>query len=293
VSLRGAPTEVAEGKQRPPAQEREGWEGEGGGARSAGDLQVDMSSGRGDPGSMARKKISDKRREQLRRAKQAQRDRERARGLTHVQLVVPREVASKLAAAGRQEGFGEELGKVLDELVVRVADFPALRDITWSLKDEYLRLATPSRLRTQLAVPRLGKVVAARGGARPRLAARFGHGGINGCFRRPFHRAIASSPRHGREFCSSRAASSAAGPARSRPGRVRDCAGSRRSGRGRGRALTGSGLGTNFPVAGAFLPPWRCAPRARRAVRLLGHVDAHHRRLARPPRRGSAPSAPR
>ncbi len=130
---------------------------------------------------MARKKISDKRREQLRRAKQAQRDRERARGLTHVQLVVPREVASKLAAAGRQEGFGEELGKVLDELVVRVADFPALRDITWSLKDEYLsardafalyernwRFLDSARLS-----PREAELV-------HRLAARFGHGVING-----------------------------------------------------------------------------------------------------------------
>ncbi len=78
------------------------------------------------------------RREQLRRAKRAQRVRERAMGLVHVQFAVPRALASKFSVAARQEGFERELENCLDRLVIRIADYPTLRDITWSLTDEYL-----------------------------------------------------------------------------------------------------------------------------------------------------------
>jgi hypothetical protein len=71
-----------------------------------------------------------KRAEQLRLAKRAQRRRERARGLVHVQLTVPARVAEKLRIAGRDPDFE----KMLDEIVVRIADYPSLKDITWSLQ---------------------------------------------------------------------------------------------------------------------------------------------------------------
>jgi hypothetical protein len=81
---------------------------------------------------------SPERREQLRRAKQAQRVRERARGLVHVQFAAPRALASKFAAAARQRGFEREFEDFLDRLVIRIADYAALREITWSLTDEFL-----------------------------------------------------------------------------------------------------------------------------------------------------------
>lgn len=75
---------------------------------------------------------------QLRRAKRAQRARERARGLVPVQLVVERDTARRLRVAMRDRGFGEALERFLKDQVVRVADFPALADISWNVKEEYL-----------------------------------------------------------------------------------------------------------------------------------------------------------
>src|SRR6185503_435838 len=74
-----------------------------------------------------------KRAEQLRRAKRAQRARERARGLRGVELTLPGALARKLRVAMRDPGFIESLGRLLDESVVRLADFPALADIAWNI----------------------------------------------------------------------------------------------------------------------------------------------------------------
>jgi hypothetical protein len=75
---------------------------------------------------------------QLREAKRKQRERERAAGLVHVQLTLPRPVADKLLAASRTSGFAESLDPLLDQLVVRTQEFPALRDIAWNRTEEYL-----------------------------------------------------------------------------------------------------------------------------------------------------------
>jgi len=74
----------------------------------------------------------------LRRAKRAQRDRDRAAGVVQVQLKLPRPVAAKLCVTTRIPGFAQALDAFLDELVVRLADYPALADLAWNRTDEYL-----------------------------------------------------------------------------------------------------------------------------------------------------------
>ena len=76
--------------------------------------------------------------EQLRLAKRAQRERERKSGLTHVQLRLPRELAAKLTAAARQDGFVELLDRALDEALVRIANYPALAEIAWNRTDTWI-----------------------------------------------------------------------------------------------------------------------------------------------------------
>jgi hypothetical protein len=76
--------------------------------------------------------------EQLRHAKRKQRARERAAGLANVQLRLPGPVAAKLSAAARTAGFPEALDALLDQIVIRLADYPALRDIAWNRADEYV-----------------------------------------------------------------------------------------------------------------------------------------------------------
>jgi hypothetical protein len=76
--------------------------------------------------------------EQLRRAKRAQRERERRAGLVNVQLVLPRDTAAKLAVARRAADFPELLDDALDQLIVHLPDFPQLRDLAWNRTDEYI-----------------------------------------------------------------------------------------------------------------------------------------------------------
>jgi len=76
--------------------------------------------------------------EQLRRAKRAQRARERAAGLRLVQLKLPAPVVNKLAAAARGADFAATLDRLLDQAVIRVDDYPMLKQIAWNRTDEYL-----------------------------------------------------------------------------------------------------------------------------------------------------------
>jgi hypothetical protein len=78
------------------------------------------------------------RREQLRRAKQAQRARQRRANIVEVQLALPADVAAKLAAARRAAGFVAFLDRALDRAVVRVGDYPQLRDLAWNRSDELM-----------------------------------------------------------------------------------------------------------------------------------------------------------
>jgi hypothetical protein len=78
------------------------------------------------------------RREQLRRAKQAQRVRQRLANLIEVQLALPADVAAKLAVAKRAAGFVEFLNATLDRAVVRLTDYPQLRDLAWNRVDDFI-----------------------------------------------------------------------------------------------------------------------------------------------------------
>ena len=90
-------------------------------------------------GARGRAKTStEPRAEQLRRAKRAQRARQRAADIVEVQLALPRNVAAKLAAARRAATFATDLDAALEHLVVRVADYPQLHDLAWNRVDEFI-----------------------------------------------------------------------------------------------------------------------------------------------------------
>lgn len=76
--------------------------------------------------------------EQFRRAKRAQRARERASGLQQVELRLPAGAAAKLRAAAKDERFGESLERFLDGLMIRVRDYPALSELLWNVTAESL-----------------------------------------------------------------------------------------------------------------------------------------------------------
>jgi uncharacterized MAPEG superfamily protein len=78
------------------------------------------------------------RREQLRHAKRAQRARQKLANFVEVQLTLPAAVAAKLGAARRAPDFVDRLHAALDGLVVRLADYPQLRDLAWNRGDEYI-----------------------------------------------------------------------------------------------------------------------------------------------------------
>jgi len=78
------------------------------------------------------------RNEQLRRAKRAQRARQRLANVVEVHFPLPGPVAAKLAAARRAPNFPELLDRALDRFVVKLADYPQLRDLAWNRVDEYI-----------------------------------------------------------------------------------------------------------------------------------------------------------
>jgi hypothetical protein len=78
------------------------------------------------------------REEQLRRAKRAQRLRQRAAGIVHVQLTLPGAIAGKLAAARSTEEFLPALEAMLDRLLIRIGDYPQLQDLAWNRSSELI-----------------------------------------------------------------------------------------------------------------------------------------------------------
>jgi hypothetical protein len=78
------------------------------------------------------------RREQLRLAKRAQRERQRRSELVEVQLKLPKDVAEKLRVARRAPEFVDRLDAALEEYLVRVADYPQLRDLAWNRVDRFI-----------------------------------------------------------------------------------------------------------------------------------------------------------
>ena len=78
------------------------------------------------------------RKEQLRLAKRAQRARQRAAGLVAVELALPASLAAKLAVARRSADFTRLLERTLDYAVIRLAEYPQLRDLAWNRTDELI-----------------------------------------------------------------------------------------------------------------------------------------------------------
>lgn len=76
--------------------------------------------------------------EQLQQAKRRQRARQRAAGVVHVQLAVPRKLAERIAIARRTGDFDQALYEALDRAVIRLSDYPQLADLAWNRTDEFI-----------------------------------------------------------------------------------------------------------------------------------------------------------
>ena len=83
---------------------------------------------------------------QLRDAKRRQRARQRAAGMIHVQLTVPRSTAEKLAVARQAGRLERALEEVLDRSVIRIADYPQLAEIAWNRSGEFISADEAFRL---------------------------------------------------------------------------------------------------------------------------------------------------
>jgi hypothetical protein len=99
------------------------------------------------------------RREQLRVAKRAQRERQQRADLVAVQLILPKDTAEKLSAARRAGDFPRQLDAALDRLLVRVADYPQLQDLAWNRVDPFIPVGEALKLYERnwrfIDVPRL------------------------------------------------------------------------------------------------------------------------------------------
>lgn len=76
--------------------------------------------------------------EQLRRAKRAQRERERAAGLVGVQLRVPATLAKRLRTAAASPMFATQMDRLLDDVVLDIERWPRLRELAWNRKDRWI-----------------------------------------------------------------------------------------------------------------------------------------------------------
>lgn len=83
----------------------------------------------------------DQRRNQLRQAKQRQRERDRAAGLVLYQTKLPSHLARRLKAGLNNPGFRERLNELLEVELIDLADFPQLQQLCWNLKIEFLTRA--------------------------------------------------------------------------------------------------------------------------------------------------------
>jgi hypothetical protein len=78
------------------------------------------------------------RKEQVRVAKRAQRERDRAAGLALCQVKLPKALAEQLRQALAIPGFDAELKRFLDEALVDVGKYPNLQLLAWNRGDPYI-----------------------------------------------------------------------------------------------------------------------------------------------------------
>lgn len=74
----------------------------------------------------------------LRRAKRAQRRRERQAGLTNFQIRLPVEQVERLRVATNAPGFRTELDRFLDETAIEIERWPALRELARNRADRWI-----------------------------------------------------------------------------------------------------------------------------------------------------------
>lgn len=133
------------------------------------------------PGRPGRPKTSPlSRREQLRRAKGAQRARERAAGIAVVPVKLAAHDAERLRAAMRRPEFERALRGLLDDTLIEIAAYENLAALCWNRRDRYLGAEEAFRL-----YERNWRLVDKRR-MKPderalieRLAARYGNGVLN------------------------------------------------------------------------------------------------------------------
>jgi len=80
----------------------------------------------------------DARRERLRGAKRAQRERDRQAGLVACQVKLPAPTARRLRGALSIPGFETTLARFLEDSVVDTEAYPSLRDLCWSRAGRYV-----------------------------------------------------------------------------------------------------------------------------------------------------------
>lgn len=84
------------------------------------------------------KALAPDRSEQLRRAKRAQRKRQRQAGLATVELQLPAPLAKRLRIAARTADFGDALEALINELVLDIDEWPVLRTLAWNRADKWI-----------------------------------------------------------------------------------------------------------------------------------------------------------
>lgn len=76
--------------------------------------------------------------EQLRTAKQAQRTRDRGAGVAVVELRLEADIAARLRLVANTTQFKAALGTLLDDLLIDINQFPALRQLAWNRGSRWL-----------------------------------------------------------------------------------------------------------------------------------------------------------
>jgi len=120
------------------------------------------------------------RREQLRLAKRAQRERERAAGMMAVPLKLAARDAERMRAAMARPEFASRLRGLLDDALVEIAAYENLAALCWNRRDRYLGAEEAFRLyerNWRLVDQRRMKPV--ERALIERLAARYGNGVLN------------------------------------------------------------------------------------------------------------------
>ena len=120
------------------------------------------------------------RREQLRHAKRAQRERERAAGMTIVPLKLAARDAERLRAAMARPEFARELRRLLDDKLVDTAEFENLAALCWNRRDRYLHAEEAFRLyERNWRLVDARRMKPAERALVERLQARYGNGVLN------------------------------------------------------------------------------------------------------------------